>query len=98
MGRSYLRMEVESHVPEMDSASALPSPKKTEAVVKESVIRPVTTSTSDVQVYERQIAVRGTETQKITVAINAERERRVYENLLANRGPIEVETTSGYED
>ena len=54
----------------------------------------VTEGFSNLREYGRVVVVRGTEFQQtITIPLNPEKEERRYQNLVDNRGPINIDST-----
>ena len=96
-------MENETHTSEQkaveDSASSVPGADRTEDVkISESAVI-VVESTGDSQPkhYEREIVVKDPSVEAVTIPIDIKREQARYANLVANRGPIDVETSASQE-
>lgn len=84
-------------ITEVNSDSSLP-PAQMEKVRQKEVSPPiVTASTSGTPIFGKEIVVRGTVSRSLTIAIDVAREMAAYKNLIANRGPIQAETTASHE-
>jgi hypothetical protein len=82
---------------EPDSAIAVPSGPGRAVSSIDTVSSPVTTSTSEQSAYGKQIIIRGTDGKFVTLQLDVAREGVLQGNLIANRGPMKVNTTTEHE-
>lgn len=89
-------MDTESYEKESGSASPIPaSVQTTEVQIKDVTTgQGESTAESPEVVYGKEVVVRDAAVQRVTVRIHIEREVARYENLVANRGRIETETST----
>lgn len=87
-------MDNDTFVIRESSAGSLPSDtREVISVHAEPSCEVGSTGTSVVSDYGKQIVVRGKATQHVTLSINMKREEARYKNLVANRGPVEADST-----
>lgn len=90
-------MGTELNDSDINSASTM-TEGKPEKVREQKIDRsPVTTSSSETDIYTQEIVLRGLISHPMIIAIDVNRERLTYKNLLANHGPVETETIAGHE-
>ena len=81
-----------------DSANSLPTGKFTDVRVTEPMLSPSkTNSTSEQNAYANDVVVRGTDQRSVTIHIDVARESVRRKNFIANRGPMQVNTSTGDE-
>lgn len=82
---------------EISSSTSLPNFQSTATHVIRNDAAVTTTSTSERDVYAKEMVIRGKDTLSVKVHVNVTRERMITNNLIANRGRIKAETASGQE-
>lgn len=83
---------------EVSSSASLPTFEVRHEAVWNTPKTLTTTSTSEGDVYSKEVVIRGTSTRSVKIKVNIAREQALHKNLIANRGPMKVETTASNEE
>lgn len=81
----------------LDSATSLPTGQLSDVHLLGAISPSVTTSTSEQNAYAKEIVIRGTDQLSLTIQIDVARESVMQKHLVANRGPLKVNTSPWLE-